>query len=214
MCKNKLTFDQILKHHRLTNLLHTPHSCHKPPKAKLWVNSALNKSCHHQIGPSFDKHMIRLCNYGCPTGLLETVCEFIWANMTNKKTRIEQMEGSWQDCGHSIHTCGISQKLKNIAKKQDVPAVTSAPYNTYAMCRNFNDGNVQVKICDTTHQAKYAPCTTGVVFQISLSTGKYYIGQTGRCINDRIREHLASLKGTSAGHLSARCKTCECTRTF
>lgn len=55
---------------------------------------------------------------------------------------------------------------------------------------------------------------TGVVYNIPLSCGKCYIGQTGRCINDRAREHATSLTGTSAGHLAAHCRTCHCSAAF
>lgn len=44
--------------------------------------------------------------------------------------------------------------------------------------------------------------------RIPLSCGRCYVGQTGRCLNDRLREHKFSLTSTVGGHLSAHCKTC------
>lgn len=38
----------------------------------------------------------------------------------------------------------------------------------------------------------------------------YYIGQTGRCWNDRLREHAASLRNNYGSHLPGHCKTCGC----
>ncbi|KAG0426957.1 hypothetical protein HPB47_025983 [Ixodes persulcatus] len=37
--------------------------------------------------------------------------------------------------------------------------------------------------CDVNHRTHYVTCATGVVYQIPLSCGRVYIGQTGRCIN-------------------------------
>ncbi|MDD9362161.1 MAG: hypothetical protein PV344_04465, partial [Anaplasma sp.] len=72
----------------------------------------------------------------------------------------------------------------------------------------------QEKICNISHRTRYAPCETGIVYHIPISCGKCYIGQTGSYINDRTREHAASAKGTTAGHLPAHCRTCECTAVF
>lgn len=58
-----------------------------------------------------------------------------------------------------------------------------------------NRNTHQKKTCNISHRTQCTPCETGVVYNISLSCGKCYMGQTGRCINDTTREHAASLKG-------------------
>ena len=40
------------------------------------------------------------------------------------------------------------------------------------------------------------------------------MGQTGRCLNDRLREHNLSLTSTVGGHLSVHCKRCTCSPSF
>ena len=57
-------------------------------------------------------------------------------------------------------------------------------------------------------------CVSGVVYKIPLSCGKVYIGQTGRCLNDRLREHNYSLRATVGGHLAVHCKNCLCKPSF
>lgn len=39
------------------------------------------------------------------------------------------------------------------------------------------------------------------MYKIPPSCEKVYIGQTGRCFNDRAREHALSIKNNSGGHL-------------
>ncbi|CAN8016836.1 unnamed protein product, partial [Ixodes persulcatus] len=51
-------------------------------------------------------------------------------------------------------------------------------------------------------------------YSIPLSCGGCYVEQTGRCLNDRLREHKLSLTSTVGGHLSVHCKTCTCTRSL
>ncbi|CAN7981531.1 unnamed protein product [Ixodes pacificus] len=85
------------------------------------------------------------------------------------------------------------------------------------MCRKVNseaDDNER-NTCGTAHRTQYAPCESAVVYNIPLSCGKCYIGQTGRCVNDRTREHAASVRTIAAGgHLPAHCRECQCAPFF
>lgn len=49
----------------------------------------------------------------------------------------------------------------------------------------------------------------GVVNFIPFSYGASFIRQTGRCLNDRLREHNASLRAAPSGHLAVRLRDCE-----
>ncbi|CAN7938449.1 unnamed protein product, partial [Ixodes hexagonus] len=56
----------------------------------------------------------------------------------------------------------------------------------------------------------FVSCTKGVVYQIPFSCGKIYIGQTGRWLNVRLREHRSSLAATACSHLALHCRDCFC----
>lgn len=47
-----------------------------------------------------------------------------------------------------------------------------------------------------------------------LSCGKQYVGQTGRCINDRLREHACNVKNGRDGFLDLHCSKCGCKPLF
>ncbi|XP_072143741.1 uncharacterized protein [Dermacentor andersoni] len=53
-------------------------------------------------------------------------------------------------------------------------------------------------------------CNTGIVYQIPLECRKAYTGQSGRCINIRLKEHKHSLNNPNASHLAAHCFDCGC----
>ena len=44
---------------------------------------------------------------------------------------------------------------------------------------------------------------------IPLTCGKQYVGQTGRCVNDRLREHSNNVRQMNNGHLALHCSTCD-----
>lgn len=48
------------------------------------------------------------------------------------------------------------------------------------------------------------------MYKIPLSCGKYYVGQTGRCLNVRLAEHNNKVESTAIdGHLAAHCRKCD-----
>ncbi|CAN7937960.1 unnamed protein product, partial [Ixodes hexagonus] len=49
----------------------------------------------------------------------------------------------------------------------------------------------------------------GVAYRIPLSCGKVYVGQSGRCVNERLREHALSLRSAPSGNLAVHCNRCE-----
>lgn len=78
------------------------------------------------------------------------------------------------------------------------------------MCSRIERGNNRQKGCVKKHNNSYVDCCVGVVYQIPLSCGKVYVGQTGRCVNERLREHDLSIKNHASGHLPNHCSACTC----
>ena len=107
---------------------------------------------------------------------------------------------------------GVTHRLNKIGTRQGVKVVCSAPNKAYAMCRKVNLAQANnTGTCNTKHKNKYVQCEKGVVYNIPLSCGRVYIGQTGRCVNHRAREHAANIRAlTGPGHLAAHCQACTC----
>lgn len=68
--------------------------------------------------------------------------------------------------------------------------------------------------CTVRHGKQFVDCIKDVVYRIPMTCGHVYVGQTGRCINIRLREHLSSLKGRPCTHLALHCNACGCTPCF
>ncbi|KAH9380535.1 hypothetical protein HPB48_004454 [Haemaphysalis longicornis] len=56
----------------------------------------------------------------------------------------------------------------------------------------------QVDRCGVDHEETFIPCATGVVYKVPVTCGLAYIGQTGRCVNLRLKEH--QLRGRMSQH--------------
>lgn len=60
------------------------------------------------------------------------------------------------------------------------------------------------------HWKVLVSCATGVIYEIPLSCGKVYIGQTAHCLK-YLKKHSCPLSTAPCGHLFVRC---HCSPTF
>ncbi|CAN7999635.1 unnamed protein product [Ixodes pacificus] len=96
--------------------------------------------------------------------------------------------------------------MKKIASTViDVQVVIWAPDKLKRMCPKINNVKQQHHECDINHKHRYVNCNSGVVYEIPFTYGKACIGQTGRCINTRLREHALTLKSTPFWTFSNAC---------
>ncbi|CAN7979102.1 unnamed protein product, partial [Ixodes persulcatus] len=151
------------------------------------LSMALNKSCEHRAKSSFESQVTRLKASGYPFQVLTDIAEKL---LTKNK---------------------ISHNMKKIASTFDVLVVISAPDKLKRMCPKINNVKQQHHDCDINHKHRYVNCNSGVVYKIPFTCGNVYIGQTGRCINTRLREHALTLKSTPSGHLAMHVRDCSCT---
>lgn len=93
--------------------------------------------------------------------------------------------------------------------KYGVKVVFSAPNKAYGMCRQVNSC-ASIPVCDKKHRTRYTDCNKNVAYRIPLTCGCVYISPTGRCLNDRAQEHVASLQSTPSGHLPLHVRDCTC----
>ena len=111
---------------------------------------------------------------------------------------------------------GVSHKLKKVAENYGVKVVFSAHNKIGKVCakvkKMFDCNERTKKECSIKHPSKnqFVECATNAVYNIPLTCGHAYVGQTGRCCNTRLREHLSSLKGRPSTHMAMHCKECGC----
>ncbi|XP_077553291.1 uncharacterized protein LOC144168094 [Haemaphysalis longicornis] len=107
-----------------------------------------------------------------------------------------------------------SHRLKKIAGRINVRVVLSAPNKMNRLCSMTNPYRKGPVLCGKQHRTPFVECAVGVVYEVPLSCGRQYIGQTGRCLNDRLREHRLNVSNHRDGHLSVHCHDCGCVPLF
>lgn len=113
----------------------------------------------------------------------------------------------------------FSHCLKKVGARYGVQVVFSAPNRLGKICAAVHNklersSTSRKGDCITKHQNQFVPCASGVVYSIPVTCGRCYIGQTGRCLNTRLREHKNNLSNNYGSHLAAHCKGCKCTPLF
>uniref|UniRef100_A0A224Z9D3 Tick transposon n=1 Tax=Rhipicephalus zambeziensis TaxID=60191 RepID=A0A224Z9D3_9ACAR len=173
--------------------------------------NALCKSCDYKIDGSLWGQAKRLCDSGYPLKMLSVVAERL-----SKKYRSSpnERDSPTQEKKVAvvpyIHT--VSHNLKRIARRSGVDIVFSAPVRLQGFCRRVNAEKENI-VCSTNHGEKFVDCVKDVIYSIPLSCARVYIGQTGRCVNQSLREHKYVTKIFS-GHLAIHCQKCGCIPMF
>lgn len=176
--------------------------------------NALLKTCQHLVQNSFDSQVSRLCAAGYPMQLLTAVAGSLLkkCNTGNRKVTSQTPRKKVVVVPY-MHN--LSHNLKKIGKRVGVDVVFSAPLKLSGLCARVNNSTQKRYNCSKKHRDQFVPCAEGVVYSITLSCGKEYVGQTGRCLNDRLREHSYNVtKLATTGHLAAHCMRCGCKPIF
>lgn len=181
------------------------------------LKSALTRSCKHVVESSFLRQVDRLIDAGFPNAFIMSVAERLVRDLKKKPNvdsdQPEKKEKEKLAVIPYIHR--VSHNVKRVAKKAGVKVVFSAPNKLSGLCKRVNAEGNKKPSCTKNHARKFVKCCVNVVYEIPFSPcGRCYVGQTGRCINDRLREHANTLKGVPTSHLSDHCRQCGCKPLF
>ncbi|XP_049516394.1 uncharacterized protein LOC125942482 [Dermacentor silvarum] len=179
--------------------------------ATMCLESALKKSCCHKAQGSFDEQILKLRKAGFPCSVLSAVSEALLKKV-KKERKVSTEEGqTFEKKAKPVvipYSHKVAHNLKHVAVKYKIPVVSSAPRKLATLCRLIGSDNSKKAGCSIKHTNPFVKCEEGVVYCIPLKCGKEYVGQTGRCINDRLREHKLSLKYGYGSNLPLHCKAC------
>lgn len=178
--------------------------------AKLCLKNSLKKSCVHMTDMSFKTQTTRLVSAGYPLSILISVSECLLkevkqAEASNYRKRERTTRPVIVPYIHNM-----SHKLKKVASRVNVDVVFSAPQRLSSLCKRVNGQPIRTECCTKNHKTKFVSCAEGVIYSFPLTCGKRYVGQTGRCLNDRLREHNCNAINANSGHLGIHCRDCGC----
>ena len=139
--------------------------------------------------------------------------ETLLQRLKGERRRPEPLQGQRKRPHVVPYMHKISHNLKKVANRHHVPVVFSAPNKLSRLCARISSRGAKAA-CDKKHAKPFLRCAVGTVYEIPLSCGKVYIGQTGRCTNNRLREHSLSIRNGTWSHLPFHCASCGCTPQF
>lgn len=175
------------------------------------LNSALTKSCVHVMSASFHNQIARLKEAGYPSMVISSVCEALLQKI-KRPERSTAAEKKTKNVHVIPYIHRVSHNIRRIASKHNVEVVFSAPCKLSKLCAMTNkDSRWQ---CTTKHRTRYTRCVCNVVYKIPVTCGRQYIGQTGRCFNERAKEHNLNVRNKTGSFLAEHCKQCGCAPTF
>lgn len=172
------------------------------------LESSLTKSCPHAMHTSFHNQIKRLLSAGFPCEVISAVAENLLkkvkkGNRANNKERLARSKTTVVPYMHKV-----AHNIKKVAKRHGVPVVFSAPRKLAGLCPRISAQGARRRECEIKHAEKFVTCATGVVYLIPLKCGRVYVGQTGRCVNERAGEHQRSIKNKERANLPAHCIAC------
>ncbi|XP_077534565.1 uncharacterized protein LOC144146494 [Haemaphysalis longicornis] len=138
------------------------------------------------------------------------------SGVTDLNSVIEEVKGKKKERAHlernTTHVIPyfhrISHNVKKVAARYKVNVLFSAPCKLERLCpmmeKKETKGGYTKK-----HEKRYTDCVRNVVYEIPLRCGFSYIRQTGRCFNDRAREHQLAVRSNLGGHMNDHCKRLE-----
>lgn len=186
------------------------------------LHAAVAKSCFHATEESFRNQCDRLKTAGFPTAFLVSASERLLKKVNSNAQPTNQPATSQREQKRFAvipYVHSISHRLKKVGGQYGVDVVFSSGNKLGSLCGKIHrrvKGITRAvdNTCSIKHVKKYTACSTGVVYKIPCSCGSVCIGQTGRCINIRLREHENSLKGGVLSHLASHCRDCGCIPSF
>ncbi|CAN8002292.1 unnamed protein product, partial [Ixodes hexagonus] len=148
------------------------------------LHAPLTKSCQHKVPLSFDNQVARLGSAGYPKSLIPSVCERLLQRI-KRGGGVERRDKVDKTPFTVPFYHAISHNLKVQAARFGDRVVFK---NDFRLSRltPFTRGR---KGYGKNHRNPAIECQEGVVYNIPLACGFSYIGQTGRCVNERLMEH-------------------------
>ena len=159
-----------------------------------------DRSLHYQemrcLGSGYSRHVIQSSKEKLILG---------FHNESDEKKRVRYAVMPY------IH--GVSNRLSKIAGKQDVKIATSYRHQLKSLPRRISFAREESKLdCRAKHVGidSFRCETSGVVYELGLDCGAKYIGETGRCPNIRLLEHLDHKKNKDYSTLRDHINDCGC----
>ncbi|KAG0445277.1 hypothetical protein HPB47_017438 [Ixodes persulcatus] len=167
-------------------------------------------------GGSLSLQTTRLRRAGYPADLLDNISKkLILLSRSRPKEAPSGTRSARPACIPYSHN--TAHRLRALAHRFGTRVLFTCKFKLGGMCKRVTNPEPP-PTCTKKHAQCFRPCTREKVYSIPLVCGAEYIGQTGRCVNDRLREHAKEISSPSPDSFHpvvAHAKNCpSCTPDF
>ena len=159
------------------------------------IRSAIFKSCSHQIQRSIEGQVVRLVDAEYNLDFIEHQMKQLAMSFGREKKLFEK------DCAivaiQFVHNSG--HRLKDLAEKFGVLVVFRYGNKLSSLPARLSRKEEK---CGKSGHSDVVECSNNLVYNIPLSCGASYIGQTKRCLNKRLYEHQQAGRRREGGCFS------------
>jgi hypothetical protein len=157
--------------------------------------AAIEKSCECLVFDSIQHQCDKLMRAGYPDAEILRRKQML---LTNKRTKQDSERDVCSKRVSIPYFHGFTNRIGKLARQQDVMVTSS--YNNHLKSIIVSVDNLYSKpkvkkLCSTEHpNIDSFPCKTGIVYSFDMTCGGKYIGESGRCPNVRLGEHMDNIK--------------------
>jgi hypothetical protein len=179
------------------------------------IRNACLKSCTHQAVNSCENQIMRLLRAKYPGKFIRFKAQRLANRLASGSTQSQRNIDPDLKTASGTFFHGITNRLKKHSRKFGLRVVGRYPKKLRTLASSLGRPKKVCQKAASTH-TKFVNCGEGMVYKIPLSCQAAYIGQSGRCINQRLTEHCKDLEGntTEGKHLKAHIDECKCTPNF
>jgi hypothetical protein len=103
-----------------------------------------------------------------------------------------QEENEFRVIGTAPFYHTISNKLKSVCNEFDINLMFRYPHKLGKLINTNKEDEKQCKTYLSTHE-NYTDCEKQIVYEIPFSCNGIYVGQSGKCVNERLTDHANDL---------------------
>jgi hypothetical protein len=166
--------------------------------------NACRKSCQHKMGKAVKHQLNRIREAGYSRGKVKEIVQAVVRSIIDKKEKSKD----WEDMKTVVIPFyhGISHRLKKFARKFNINVVFSFPHKLKNIASKSGRKRTPCPTAKSRHE-EYIKCKTGAVYSMKFSCGHTYEGQTGKCVNERLKEHMLSIEKMDSRKVEATIAT-------
>jgi hypothetical protein len=166
------------------------------------LRNAVNKSCACKNSISLETQISRLEKAGYPKIKVEEGKR----KVLSKKPRRE-WEVTRVGLAPQIHK--LTHQMKKVGKEYNMQIVSTYKNKLQTLPGRIDRMRDREEETCKPHDEKPFPCNINSIYEIGLTCGASYVGETGRCPNVRFAEHIEGKGSTTT--VNKHMKKCKCT---